>query len=104
MDQGQHDPCRAVGHRVPASIANGLGGLEGKEDGGHGVMDPGEASRPVVVLILVVRLHRIEDHAGDDKVNDEDRRPHQDEAEPAHLKDLVHAFRAAGVTHDADDG
>ena len=58
-----------------------------------------------MVLLLVVVLESIEGDAGDNEVGDEDRRPHEDEAEPAHLEDLVHACvaRHKGVAGDTDD-
>ena len=102
VDEGEHDAGRAVGFRVAASIADGLGGLKGKEDCGHQAVQPGEA--PVRELLLVVLLELVKGDASEDEVDDEDRRPHEDEAEPVHLQDLVHACvaRHSVVEGDAD--
>ena len=83
-----------VGVGVAASVPDGLGRLKGEEDCSHEVVHPCVALLVVVlesVLFLVVVLESIEGEAGENEVDDEDRRPHEDEAEPAHLEDHVHA-------------
>ena len=45
----------------------------------------------LLVLIFVVLVEALEGEASKDEVGDEDGCPHEDEAEPGHLEDLVHA-------------
>ena len=93
----EHDACLwgAVGKLGKETAAN-----EGGEHGG----DKDEDEAPARELLLVVLLELVKDEAGEDGVNDEDRRPHEDEAEPVHLQDLVHACvaRHSVVEGDAD--
>ena len=87
----EHDACLwgAVGKLGKEAAA--------KEGGEHGG-DKDEA--PVSELLLVVLLELVKDDAGEE----DDRRPHEDEAEPVHLQDLVHACVARHnvVEGDAD--
>ena len=54
----------------------------------------------LLVLIFVVFVEALEGDAGNNEVDDEDGRPHEDEAEPGHLEDLVHACVARHVNGD----
>ena len=105
VDEGEHDARGAVRHRVATSVPNGLGGLKGKEDRSHEAVHPGVAHLLLVVVgvdSLVILLESVEGGAGDDEVGGEDGRPHEDEAEPAHLEDLVHTCVATHCIDDTD--
>ena len=111
MDDGEHDPCWAAGFRVAASVPDGLGSLKGEEECSHEAVHPREALLHglAVVHFLVVVLEIVEGDGGENEVDEEDRRPHEDETEPAHLEDLVHTCVArrkslsAGVDTDDTD-